>query len=154
MTLQLCAGLAVGVAALVEDVGWRRVSNWTSGGALVAGLSAHAITHGWKGLIVSALGAGAGFGVFLVFYLLSGMGGGDIKLMAGFGALLGIPGVFHAAVLAAIAGGILAVCVVVVARLRRLLSRGVAAPEAIPYAPAIVAGSWLALISSPGGRVV
>ena len=35
----------------------------------------------------SALLAGAG--VFLIFYLLGGMGGGDVKLMAGFGALLG-----------------------------------------------------------------
>ena len=37
----------------------------------------------------SLIGTLAGFGVFLLFYLLGGMGGGDVKLMAGFGALLG-----------------------------------------------------------------
>ena len=26
--------LTVGVAAVVEDLGWRRISNWTSGGAV------------------------------------------------------------------------------------------------------------------------
>ena len=35
-------------------------------------------------------GTVVGFAVFLIFYLLGGMGGGDVKLMAGFGALLGV----------------------------------------------------------------
>ncbi len=26
----------VGLAAVIEDLGWRRISNWTSGGALAA----------------------------------------------------------------------------------------------------------------------
>ena len=38
----------------------------------------------------------AGAGVFLIFYLLGGMGGGDVKLMAGFGAVLGVPRLLEA----------------------------------------------------------
>ena len=35
--------------------------------------------------------------VFLIFYLLGGMGGGDVKLMAGFGAVLGVRQLLEAA---------------------------------------------------------
>src|SRR3989442_1567991 len=79
----------VGLAAVVEDLGWRRISNWTSGGALAAGLIVNGVQKGWMGALHSLIGAAIGFGVFLIFYLLGGMGGGDVKLMAGFGALLG-----------------------------------------------------------------
>ena len=145
MTPQFAIALAAGTAAVVEDLAKRRISNWTSGGALVAGLACHAWAGGWPGLGRSALGAAAGFAVFLVFYLLNGMGGGDVKLMAGFGALTGIGNVLQAALLAAAAGGILAACVIGWSRLRRLMGYGTGAPETIPYAPAIVAGAWLVL---------
>jgi len=147
MTVQAWIGIAVGAAAVTEDLGRRQVSNWTSGGAVLGGLAIYGGTRGWHGLADSALGAAVGFGVFLIFYLLSGMGGGDVKLMAGFGALLGVPGVLYAALLAAAAGGILAVAVLAVSRLRRRRSSRTEAPNAIPYAPAIVAGAWLTLIA-------
>ena len=44
---------------------------------------------GWPGVLTALAGTAVGFAVFLIFYLLGGMGGGDVKLMAGFGALLG-----------------------------------------------------------------
>ena len=47
------------------------------------------VQHGWRGAGSALLGTLAGASVFLIFYLLGGMGGGDVKLMAGFGALLG-----------------------------------------------------------------
>ena len=75
-----------GLAAVIEDLGWRRVSNWTSGGAVAGGLIVHYLQKGWSGAWHSLLGALIGFGVFLVFYLMGGMGGGDVKLMSGFGA--------------------------------------------------------------------
>ena len=151
--------LTVGVAAVVEDLGWRRISNWTSGGAVVAGLIVHYMQKGWPGALHSFLGALIGFGVFLIFYLLGGMGGGDVKLMTGFGALLGDQQILPAALLAAASGGIMAlgfIAVRAVARRSRAL-RGIAVPrpapseearvESIPYAPAITAGAWLALVS-------
>ncbi|MCC6861861.1 MAG: prepilin peptidase [Bryobacterales bacterium] len=148
MNVPLWIGLAAGVAALAEDLGRRRISNWTSGGAVAGGLAWHGLEWGWKGAAASLAGAAAGFGVFLIFHLLGGMGGGDIKLMAGFGALLGVRGVMEAALLAAIAGGLLASGWLAAARLRRLWKgRPATAPAAIPYAPAIVAGAWLALLA-------
>jgi len=159
MTARTWLILIVGVAAVVEDLGWRRVSNWTSGGAVAAGLILHFIQKGWSGVWNSLLGALIGFAVFLVFYLMGGMGGGDVKLMSGFGALLGSSRILTAALVAAISGGLIALGVVAVRALirrsRRWLGRTApdcSAPEiksgeSIPYAPAITMGAWLALLS-------
>ena len=144
--------VVVGLAAVIEDLSRRRISNWTSGGALAAGLILHFVQKGWLGLWHSLLGAGLGFGVFLIFYLLGGMGGGDVKLMAGFGALLGDGKIVPAALLAAITGGLMAMCFLgvraIAGRLRPQSGpAGGPSRESIPYAPAITAGVWLALVS-------
>ncbi len=67
-------------------------------------------------------GRSTGFAVFLVFYLLGGMGGGDVKLMAGFGALLGFHQLIAAALwTAGVGGSIIAAGVLGVRALRRAL---------------------------------
>jgi prepilin peptidase CpaA len=152
--------LIVGLAAVVEDLGWRRVSNWTSGGAVVAGLIVNFVQKGWLGAWHSLLGAIIGFAVFLIFFLLGGMGGGDVKLMAGFGALLGgTKMILSAALLAAASGGVMALGYLAVrAAYRRIrIWFGIPVPpaltseaksrESIPYAPAITMGALLALVS-------
>jgi prepilin peptidase CpaA len=135
--------LAVGCAAVVEDLARRRISNWTSGAALASGFVLHIAQHGWRGALSAFLGTLVGFAVFLVFYLLNGMGGGDVKLMAGFGSLLGPGAIVWAAWFAAVAGGLMGggYAVALALRARR---RAVPGGQAIPYAPAIVAGVWLA----------
>ena len=93
----------------------------------------------------------AAFAIFLIFYLMNGLGGGDVKLMAGFGGLLGPGLIWRAAWIAAVTGGLMAVgfAAVWAWRARRERARGRIAPagtlsaSAIPYAPAIVAGVWL-----------
>ena len=110
----------------------------------------------WTGGLHALGGAAVGFAVFLIFYLMGGMGGGDVKLMAGFGALLGLPGVLWAALWTAAFGGMIALGAVAWQAAGRLIRR---APrragavsevrerqESIPYAPAIVLGVWLALV--------
>ena len=139
----------VGCAAVTEDLARRRISNWTSGGALAAGFVWHASQQGWRGLATAAAGTALGFGIFLVFYVRNGMGGGDVKLMAGFGSLLGPYAIFCAAWMAAVAGGLMAVGYMAVrnVRTRRRIEPGTGRAnraEMIPYAPAIVAGVWLA----------
>jgi prepilin peptidase CpaA len=141
--------LTVGAAAVVEDLAHRRISNWTSGTALVSGFIVHGVQQGWHGAISAAAGASVGFAVFAVFYLLNGLGGGDLKLMAGFGSLLGPTTILCAAWIAALAGGLMAVAsaVILAARQRSSGGRVTACADAIPYAPAIVAGVWLAEIA-------
>lgn len=149
MTGQVGIALLVGVAAIVEDLWRRRISNWIPLAALVGGLACQCMARGWHGGVSGVLGAGAGFAVFLIFYLLGGMGGGDVKLMAGFGAVLGIERLWEAALWTAALGGLIAVSVLAFAAVRNLLRREketARQPVFIPYAPAIALGAWLSLV--------
>ncbi len=138
----------LGIAAVAEDLARRRISNWTSGAALASGLAIHASREGWHGAVAACAGAALGFAVFLIFYLLRGMGGGDVKLMAGFGSLLGPGAILCAAWITAVVGGFMAAGYTVAGTVQKR-RRSTPAPartyaDAIPYAPAIVAGVWLA----------
>lgn len=149
MTTQVFLALLIGIAAVVEDLRFRTISNWTTLGAMAAGLLYHTVTGGWSGLGSSVIGLVVGFCAFLVFYLLGGMGGGDVKLMAGFGAILGgAVASVQAAIFAAAVGGIIALAVIGFRYLRALVQRtNVAGSPFIPYAPAITAGAWLTLLA-------
>lgn len=130
--------IVVGCLAVGFDLRYRRIPNWLSLAGLAGALLLHGTRHGLAGLWAALAGALVGFALFLVFYLVGGMGGGDLKLMAVFGALLGPSGIVVAAVFAAILGGLLAAAIL----LRHSATR------AIPYAPAIVGGCWLLLWAS------
>lgn len=162
MTLETSIALGIGLAASGEDLWRRNISNWIPATALLGALAVQGMNGGWHGIGQWFLGAAGGFCVFLVFYLLGGMGGGDVKLMAGFGALLGPSRLLEAAILTAGIGGIIAMLVLAKREVVRLWRRWrksadkqteagsapVTPPEDnyIPYAPAITLGSWLALI--------
>jgi prepilin peptidase CpaA len=143
--------LVVGGAAVVEDLARRRISNWTWGVALASGLVLHVSQAGWRGAASAAMGAVVGFTVFLIFYVLKGMGAGDVKLMAGFGSLLGPSVILCAAWIAAVVGALIGVGYAVVISFRRRHLAGAGAQilhaDTIPYAPAIVAGAWLAEVA-------
>jgi len=136
MTLLVSTAVLLGCAATFDDLRRRAIANWICVAGLAAGLVYHTATRGWMGLAWSAGGAVVGFAVFLIFYCLGGMGAGDLKLSAAFGALLGPSGILLAALLAAPIGALMAaVCLVWHWRAR-----------AIPYAPALTLGAWLALL--------
>ncbi|MBL8175706.1 MAG: prepilin peptidase [Bryobacterales bacterium] len=147
MSAQVLIAVLLGLAATAEDLWRRNISNWIPLSALLAGFLWHVSQQGWSGVLTAAVGAGAGFLIFLVFYLLGGMGGGDVKLMAGFGALLGLSRLIEAALWTAIIGAVLAALVIAASSLRRWVRKDAAQkPLAIPYAPAITAGVWLSLV--------
>lgn len=140
----------VGGAAVVEDLTRRRISNWTWGVALASGMVLHMNQAGWRGAVNAGAGALVGFTVFLIFYLLKGMGAGDLKLMAGFGSLLGPSVILCAAWIAAVVGGLIGVGYAIGISLQRhSVGAGAQVPraETIPYGPAIVAGAWLAEVA-------
>jgi prepilin peptidase CpaA len=154
MTAQVWIAILVGLAATIDDLKRRHISNWICAAALAGGFGWHIGQYGlWPGALYALAGGAAGFAVFLIFYLLGGMGGGDVKLMAGFGALLGAGRLLEAALWTAGVGGILALCVVAVKSTRRWIrarsgkaNEPVEQNESIPYAPAITLGVWLALV--------
>ena len=145
MNLEILLFLMIGLAAVIEDLVRRRISNYTSGAAAAAGFIVQATQSGWRGLGYALGGLSVGFAVFLIFYILGGMGGGDIKLMAGFGAMLGPLSGLHAGIFAAIAGGLIALAYLFVN-----VMRGVPGRLTIPYAPAIVIGVWMAKLAAAG----
>jgi prepilin peptidase CpaA len=158
VTAQALLAGGVGIAACIDDLRRRQISNWIPGSAFVSGLVLQTVQHGWRGTGSALLGTLAGAGVFLIFYLLGGMGGGDVKLMAGFGALLGAKRLFEAALWTAGCGGVMALAVIAIGLIRDFWVRSkepAAASggqdqrrDSIPYAPAIAAGVWLSLVGA------
>jgi len=149
LTLEVAIAIGAGLAAIIEDLRSRTISNWIPLATLSGGVLCQVLQKGWMGFPAAGLGAISGFGVFLIFYLLGGMGGGDIKLMAGFGALLGASRLLQAALWTAIIGAFLAVAVLAFSWLRARRGKEPGAensPRTIPYAPAIAFGVWVALI--------
>jgi prepilin peptidase CpaA len=154
MNAQVAIAILVGLAAAVDDLARRQISNWIPLAALAGGLGWQVGLHGWPGWLIALGGAAAGFSVFLIFYLLGGMGGGDIKLMAGFGALLGAGRLAEAALWTAGVGGLLALGALALRAVRQRIGKPAlpkasaadSIPDSIPYAPAIALGVWLALV--------
>jgi prepilin peptidase CpaA len=121
-TALLCAGFAS-----VLDVRERRIPNWLTGPAILAGLALHSFASGWSGLADSALAGLIAGGIFLIFFLAGGMGAGDVKLMTAVGCITGLSPLHLVLIATAIAGGMFAIVVSVAhGRLRETL-RGVAA---------------------------
>ena len=152
MNAQVWIAILVGLAAMIDDLARRQIANWIPLSALAAGFGWQIGQSGLSGLLYAGIGTVAGFGVFLIFYLMGGMGGGDVKLMAGFGALLGFHQLISAALWTAGVGGVIAAGVLGVRALRRALgwtrvatAKQAAEQESIPYAPAIALGVWLSL---------
>ena len=103
--------LGVGVAACITDVRTRKIPNILTFGAAACGLLFHLITGSWQGLALAAAGWLVGVALFLPFFLLRGMGAGDVKLLAALGAWLGPMQVIWLALFASIAGGVMALLV-------------------------------------------
>lgn len=118
--------LALGLATMgaVKDVGGGRIPNWLTYGGLAAALVVRCAAWGWLGVRGGFLGVLVGGGIFYLLFLLGGMGGGDVKLMAAVGAWAGAAQAVAILIGAAIAGGILAVGYMVFRRqvLRTLLN--------------------------------
>jgi len=108
--------LAVGAAACITDLKSRRIPNVLTFGAAVGALAFHVITRGWAGLGEAAAGWLVGLAVFLPFFVLRGIGGGDVKLVGALGAWIGPGLALWLGLWSAIAGGPLALIV--------MLSRG------------------------------
>jgi len=114
------------IAALLGaafDVRSRRIPNFVTAPAFVAGLLLHLGVEGGKGF-ASSLAAGLLCGaIFLIFYLAGGMGAGDVKLIAAAGALVGLSNTAVLLVCTSLAGGAMGILFALVrGRLRSTLS--------------------------------
>ncbi len=106
------AVLVVLALAAREDLLRQRIPNSLNAAALALGVSMTSLSGGWNGFLDSIGGAFVGGAALIPFYLLRGMGAGDVKLMAASGAFLGPTGALLAAAAALVAGLILALLLV------------------------------------------
>ncbi len=145
--------------ACYGEVKERRIPNWLTLSGMALGLGAALIESGLAGLWNSFLGLVIGGGVLLPFCLLGVVGGGDMKLMAATGAIVGYPLVLAVMTDVCMAGGLLAVGIMAwngillttFANAFRILfgmpkvSKGLKKPPMVPYGLAIAAGTIYAV---------
>jgi len=103
--------IVIGLVACVTDVRSRKIPNLLTFSAAGAAFLFHLARAGAPGIVTAVTGWVAGLMLFLPFFLLRGMGAGDVKLLAALGAWLGPFQVIWLALFAAIAGGVLALVV-------------------------------------------
>lgn len=121
ITVMFAAATAVIVAcaASVCDLRTRRIPNALTFGAALAAVAFHGVSGGAAGLMSSGAGWVVGIALFLPFFALRGLGGGDVKLLGALGAWLGPAAVVLVALYSALVGGVFAVIVAVRARYLR-----------------------------------
>lgn len=166
----LSAASAWAVTGAVWDVASRRIPNQLSYSGILVGILLRTGVLGWRGLGSALAGGLFAGGIFFLLYLVRGMGAGDVKLMTAVGCIAGVPDIFQIMLACALAGGIIAVGIMLyrssaTRTLRNVweLLRFHAAhgpqvhptlnidnPQAIrlPYAVAIAAGSGYALLDA------
>lgn len=74
------------VFAAVIDGMKLKVPNWITFPFILSGWAYSAWAFGWEGFGFSLFGTLVGLGLLLPAYAIGGMGAGDVKLLAGFGA--------------------------------------------------------------------
>jgi prepilin peptidase CpaA len=107
------SALALTSVAGVIDWRTRRIPNWLTVPALLAGIGINSLLLGWQGTGSSLEGAGLALGILLPLVLLRALGAGDWKLMGAAGAILGPARLFVLLLVSIFAAGLMALVEVV-----------------------------------------
>ena len=100
------------LAGCIHDLRARRIPNYLTFGSAGLALIYALATTGWPGLAIAIGGWALGMALFVPFFLLRGMGAGDVKLLAALGAWVGPVSLLSLTFYTAISGGVMAVVVV------------------------------------------
>lgn len=165
MTPPEAALVVLVTVAAFTDLRVGRIPNWLTYPAWVFGVAFAAAAGGWPELSRSLMGFAVGFAPFFVLYLLGGMGGGDVKLTAAVGAIMGYPFILNAMITSILVGGLVALLIVIWegklwsavkflgATVGRVFVPGLAreplaARQNVPFGVAICLGTFLTLITA------
>ena len=96
------------IIGAANDVRSNRIPNWLTYGGLALALAVRTATGGWHSVGQGLAGALICGGIFFLFFLVRGMGAGDVKLMAAVGAWVGLHETYRVLIAIAFAGGVLA----------------------------------------------
>ncbi|HYD50327.1 MAG TPA: A24 family peptidase [Terriglobales bacterium] len=111
------------VACCVTDIRTRHIPNALSGSFLLVGLVLNAALFGFSGLLQSFVGAALCLALLIVPFAFGGIGGGDVKMMAAVGALIGPRLAVAALAFGFVIGGLIMVLHLIrIGRLREKLS--------------------------------
>ena len=114
LTMGILATLIVLLAiAAVTDVRKQKIYNWNTYPGIVLGIVLRWIDGGMSGFEDSIKGLAVCGGLMLVCFVLFGLGGGDLKLIAMIGAFLGFERGVEALLWTLVLGGILGGIIIV-----------------------------------------
>lgn len=80
------------------------------------GIIYNVFVAGWSGLELSLLGTLCGFGILIIPFMAGFIGAGDVKLLAVIGAIKGYIFVLYTAIFMSLAGGAIAVLILIYQR--------------------------------------
>ena len=103
---------------VLSDLRTRRIPNLLTGPAMLGGFALNLGMFGWSGAQASLAGFALALLILIAPFAAGGVGGGDVKMMAAVGALLGPHLMLLSLVLGLVLGGVFAV--VHLARIARL----------------------------------
>jgi prepilin peptidase CpaA len=109
---------AILIAAAAFDLEKHKIPNYINYYGMLAAITFHSWNNGYAGLAFSLQGIGVGIALLIIPYMMGGMGAGDAKLMGVVGGFLGMKAVFLAFLVSALIGGLYAVIVIIVHRVR------------------------------------
>lgn len=101
------------LSAAVTDLKWNRIYNLQTYPAMACGLVLGFAAAGAHGALMSFLGLVVGVALLFVFYLLGGVGAGDVKLLGAIGALKGASFVLWTMFYTGLVGGAMALAIII-----------------------------------------
>lgn len=104
------------IISTLTDLRLHKIPNFLTYSAMLFGLLYNTFLTGTEGFLYSSAGIVTGVGVLFIFYLMGGMGAGDVKLLGAVGSFLGAKGVFWTFLFSAIAGGLYSLILMMVYR--------------------------------------
>jgi len=170
--LFMTGALMVAGLGAATDVASRRIPNRLTYPGMLLAIVGRWGFEGWHGLGSALAGGLIGGGAFLLFFLVHAMGAGDVKLITAVGCFAGASHALEIVLVAALAGGILAIVIALWrGRLRKLLvnvfdlirfhlvagaevhpTLNLSNPQAVrlPYGVAIAAGALYSVLAFYG----
>lgn len=138
----LAAVALLALIAAASDWRHRRIPNWLSVSAFLAGLLFRGFSEGGAGLSDAAAGFAVGALPLLLLWLIGGGGGGDVKLMGAVSVWLGYRETVLLLVGSALAVLVVHVCVMAY-RSRQLRNSGEIRPQLrIAFAIPVCLSAW------------
>jgi len=103
--------LTVLILSAIIDYRIQKIPNIITFPTILIFIAYHTASNGFDGFIFSLLGLTVGMAVFILPYMMGGMGAGDAKLMGAAGAMLGWKGALTSFVYVALVGGVYALVI-------------------------------------------